>query len=416
MNILAPAGSFTSLRAAIDAGADAIYCGIGKLNMRSRNGSFQYDDLPQIVSVCREKNVDLYLAVNTVMYDGDLTSLTDLCLYAKKCGVTALICMDIAAIQCARNHGLRVHISTQQNISNIEAVKFFAQFADVMVLARELTLEQITSICSQIKEQNICGPSGKQIVIEAFIHGALCMAISGKCGLSLGTYNSSANRGACVQVCRRSYTVTDTETGSELEIDGNYILSPKDLCTIGMFEKLIQAGIGLGKIEGRARSADYVFTTVSVYKEACKLLEKNELTSEKKELLRKRLLSVYNRGFWENGYYLGKKTGEWTKGAGNESTTRRFLLGKVQNYYSQKKVASILVDHECSNYQVFHIEGPTTGLVLINTPVAQVDGVVCTQLQRGMLISVVCDKVRKNDVVYAVQHVSRIVSTTHNTR
>jgi len=403
MKILAPVGSFTSLQAAIDAGADAIYCGVGKLNMRSRNGSFAYDDLFQIVERAHAATVAVHLTLNTVMYDADLGELAQLCQYAKECSVDAVICMDIAAIQIARKYGLRVHISTQQNISNIEAVKFFAQFADVIVLARELTLEQISKICSQIREQNICGPSGELVSIEVFIHGALCMAVSGKCGLSLGAYNSSANRGACVQVCRRSYTLSDTETGSELSLEGNYLLSPKDLCTIGMFEKFIEIGISIGKIEGRARSADYVATTVSVYKKAVALAQEKKLTVDEKNRFREQLLSVYNRGFWENGYYLGKKTGEWTNGSGNESTQRRNILGKVVNYYAKKGVASIFVDHDCENTQHLHIEGPTTGFLDVTSAQIMHDlGGRPLFLKRGMLVTVACAKVRKNDCVYMI--------------
>ncbi|HLP79845.1 MAG TPA: U32 family peptidase [Acidobacteriota bacterium] len=403
--ILAPAGSFESLAAAINAGADAIYFGCGGLNMRAKSGNFSIDDLPVIVSTCKKAHILCYMTLNALMYDEDLEQLRQLCKIAREVGVDAVICSDIAAIQIAREFGLRIHISTQQNISNIEAVRFFSQFADTIVLARELTLAQIKSIHTRIIEDHICGPSGQLLEIEAFVHGALCVAVSGKCGMSLATYNSSANRGACVQVCRRSYTVTDTETGSQLDIDGKYVMSPRDLCTLPMLSDLIKSGVTLLKIEGRARGPDYVSTVVRAYKEAVSRISHSTYTDAVKTQLLSQVRTVYNRDFWMNGYYLGKSTGEWCTVAGSCATQFRTIIGKVENYYTQSSVALITLEtRNLSQGCTLAFSGPTTGYLLVENVQLQIDGSVPSTVLQGSSVTVVVpSRVRKNDKVFLIE-------------
>lgn len=310
IEIMSPVGSYESLMAAIQAGAGSVYFGVGKMNMRSRSAAnFDYDDLQQITQICREHNVRSYLTVNTVVYNNEVDEVVKLVDLAQKCKVSAIIASDWAVIQYCRKIGMEVHISTQCNITNIAAVRFFAQFADVMVLAREVSLAQAAEICQAIRDENICGPSGQLVQIEMFIHGALCMAVSGKCYLSLDNMGFSANRGACLQLCRRKYTVKDTESDLELEVDGKYIMSPKDLCTIGFLDKIIKAGVTILKIEGRGRSAEYVKMVTECYHEALKAIEEGSYTQDKVAQWMERLRSVFNRGFWD-GYYLGRTMGE----------------------------------------------------------------------------------------------------------
>ena len=404
VRILAPAGNFESLAAAINAGADAIYFGCGALNMRARAGSFVLSDLPEIVKRCHNAKIAAYLALNTVMYDNDLEQIHIFCKAAVKAKVDALICTDIAAIQIARSYNLRVHISTQQSVSNIEAVRFFSTFADTIVLARELTLAQIKVISKQIVDQKIRGPSGQLVELEAFVHGALCVAVAGKCGMSLATYNASANRGACFQVCRREYRVTDVETDNELVIDGKYVMSPKDLCTLGMLAKLVDAGVHLLKIEGRARGPEYVTTVVSVYKEAISLISKGKYNSAAKQKLIDEVSKVYNRGFWQNGYYMGVQAGEWCSAAGSVSTLVKTCVGFVENYYPKAGVALVKVESgEVAQGCNLAFTGPTTGYLECDSAAIRVDDKIPTKVLAGGIFTVrVPSIVRKNDKVFVI--------------
>ncbi|MCF7871655.1 U32 family peptidase [Candidatus Woesearchaeota archaeon] len=404
IEIMAPAGSYESLRAAINAGADSIYFGVEQMNMRSRSANFMLDDLPKIVEICKDNNVKSYLTVNTIVYDHDMNMVKRICDAAKKAELTAVICMDIAAIQYARSIGLEVHISTQINVSNIEAVKFYSQFADVVVLARELTLKQITTICEEIKKQDIRGPKGKLVEIEIFVHGALCIAISGKCHMSLSTYNASANRGACLQNCRRAYKVIDEETGDELKIDNKFVMSPSDLCTLPFLDKILDSGVSVLKIEGRGRSPDYADETVKCYKEAVKAIKNNEFTKEKIENWMKRLKSVYNRGFWEGGYYLGKKINEWAGVEGSKTTVEKHLAGKITNYFEKLGVASALLEaREVNKGNNFMITGPTTGVMKGTIEEIHADdGEVETGKKKQEISFKVPGKVRKGDKFFII--------------
>ena len=315
---MSPAGSWDTLNASIQGGADSVYFGIEQLNMRARAANnFKIAELSEIVRHCTEKGVKTYLTLNTILYDHDIPLMKRICDEAKKAGVTAVIACDLAGIQYARSISLEVHISTQQNISNMEQVKFFAAYADVVVLARELTIQQIQYICDQVKKQDIRGPKGELVEIEIFVHGALCVAISGKCHMSLHTQNASANRGACVQNCRRAYKVVDEETGEELVLDNQYVMSPKDLCTVMFLDEILKTGVRVLKIEGRGKSPDYVYTVTKVYKEAATSVIEKTFTKEKIVAWMTELGTVYNRGFWEGGYYLGKKLGEWSNSSGS---------------------------------------------------------------------------------------------------
>jgi putative protease len=345
IEIMAPVGSFETLHAAIKAGADSVYFGIGKLNMRARAAiNFSLKDLKKIVKICNDNNVKSYLALNIVFYDDEIKEMKKICDKAKEAGVTAVIASDISAIEYARSIGLEVHISTQANVSNLEAVKFYSKYADVIVLARELSLEQIKYICDEIKKQKIKGPSGNLVRIEIFVHGALCVSISGKCYMSLALYNASANRGNCFQACRRAYRVIDEETGDELKIENKYVMSPSDLCTIRFLDKIIDSGVSVLKIEGRGRKADYVYKVVKVYKEAVEAIRKGDYTKENIEKWENELKKVYNRGFWHGGYYLGKKLGEWSGVYGSKATTEKVYVGRAINYFSKKKIAHFLIE------------------------------------------------------------------------
>jgi putative protease len=364
IEIMAPAGSWESLRAAIQGGADSVYFGIGELNMRARSSdNFTAEELPAITEICRENGIKSYLTLNIVLFDDETDTVRKVLAAAKTAGVNAVIATDQAAIMAAREAGLEVHLSTQLNISNSGALKFYSQWADVAVLSRELNLQQVRNIYDTIVRDDIRGPGGEHVRLEMFIHGALCMSISGKCYLSLHEADASANRGNCYQICRRSYIVTDKETGSELEIDNEFIMSPKDLCTIGFLDQIIDAGARVLKIEGRARSAEYVRTVSECYSEAVEAVISGTFGKEKAEEWMTRLSTVFNRGFWD-GYYLGQKLGEWTTTYGSAATKRKIYIGKVTNWFSRLNVAEIKLEAgELSRGDTILITGPTTGII-----------------------------------------------------
>ena len=341
MEIMSPVGSYESLMAAIQAGADSVYFGVGSLNMRSRSANnFNLDDLAKIASIAHEHGVRTYLTVNTIIYNQEIEEMHQLVQAAKAAGISAIIASDMAVISYANSIGMEIHISTQCNISNVEAVRYYAKFADVMVTARELPLRQVAEITDYIRENDIRGPKGELVQVEIFAHGALCMSVSGKCYLSLDNYNYSANRGACLQLCRREYLVKDLESDIELVVDNKYIMSPKDLCTISFLDKIVKAGVKVLKIEGRGRSADYVKTVTECYKEACAAIENGTYTQEAIAGWTERLRTVYNRGFWD-GYYLGRKMGEWTERYGSQATENKVFLGVVSNYFYRINVAEV---------------------------------------------------------------------------
>lgn len=399
--IMAPVGSRESLAAALQARADSIYFGIENLNMRARSANtFTVDDLHEIAQTCDIHGVKSYLTVNTIIYDKDLELMRSIIDAAKAAGISAVIAADVAVMSYARQIGQEVHLSTQLNISNVEALKFYAQFADVVVLARELNLEQVAEIYRRINEENICGPGGKRIRIEMFCHGALCMAVSGKCYLSLHEMNSSANRGACMQVCRRSYTVCDKETEIELDVDNEYIMSPKDLKTIHFMNKMMDAGVRVFKIEGRARGPEYVRTAVECYKEAIQSYLSESFTDEKIAGWDKRLKTVFNRGFWD-GYYLGQRLGEWSRNYGSEATERKIYVGKGIKYFSNIEVGEFLVEAaELNVGDKLLITGPTTGAVFTTLDEARVDLKPVQTVKKGEHFSMKIGKVRPNDKLY----------------
>ena len=346
LEIMSPAGNFECLHAAIQGGADSVYFGVGNLNMRSHSANnFTPDDLPRIVEICREYGVKTYMTLNIVLYGEDLAPMREALDAAKAAGVNAIIASDMAAITYCRKIGLEVHISTQLNVSNVEALRFYSQFADVIVLARELNLHQVKEIHQAIVNEGIKGPSGNLVRIEMFAHGALCMAVSGKCYLSLQTYGASANRGACYQLCRRGYEVTDLETGTKLNIDNKYIMSPKDLCTIEFMDKIIDAGVKVFKIEGRARSAEYVKKTAECYRRAADAVCEGRYTPELAASLKEELSEVFNRGFWD-GYYQGARLGEWSDVYGSHATRKKIYCGKITNWFDRISVAEVLVESE----------------------------------------------------------------------
>ncbi|MBR4980823.1 MAG: U32 family peptidase [Bacteroidales bacterium] len=400
---MAPAGNFECLMAAIQGGANSVYFGVGNLNMRSHSANnFAPEDLSRITEICREHNVKTYMTLNIVVYQSDLENVRKALEEAKKAQVSAIIASDMAVIQMCREMGLEVHISTQLNVSNFEAVKFYAQFADVIVLARELTLPQIKEISQKIEEEQVKGPSGNLLRLELFVHGALCMAISGKCYLSLQEYNSSANRGSCFQLCRRGYRVTDLETGRELEIDNKYIMSPKDLCTIEFIDKIIDAGITVFKIEGRARSAEYVKMVTSAYRTAADaVLSKEGYTEEVKSALKEKLSGVFNRGFWD-GYYQGARLGEWSEVYGNKATRKKSYVAKITNYFSNLSVAEVLVEAgELNVGDEILIIGPSTGCIEHTIKEIRVDLKPVQKAVKGDLCSIpVKEKLRRSDKIY----------------
>ncbi len=400
--IMAPVGSFESLAAAIDAGADAVYFGVKGLNMRSRSSvNFSLDDLRTIVETCNNAGVKTYLTVNIIVYDDDMEQMHSIIDAAASAGVSAIIASDIAAISCARRRGVEVHISTQCNISNIEAVRFYATFADTVVLARELSLEQVKAIHEAIISENICGPSGEPIKIEMFCHGALCMAVSGKCYLSLHQMNSSANRGACTQICRRGYEVTDIETGDKLNVDNKYIMSPKDLKTIHFLNKMIDAGVSVFKIEGRARGPEYVREAVSCYSEAIDAICNGSYNEEKIAVWDERLGRIFNRGFWD-GYYLGQRLGEWSAKYGSSATRVKHYVAKGVKYFSKLSVGEFIMEAgELSVGDEIVITGPTTGALIITVDEIRVGLKPVAKAVKGDAFSIpVPSKIRQGDRLY----------------
>ena len=407
--VMAPVGSRDSLAAAIQAGADSVYFGVGTLNMRSHSANpFTIDDLKDIARTCGEHGMKSYLTVNTIVYDNDMEQMHAIVDAAKEAGISAVIAMDIAVMTYARSIGQEVHLSTQLNISNTEALRFYAQFADVAVLARELNLEQVAEIHRRIVGENICGPSGRQVRIEMFCHGALCMAVSGKCYMSLQEENKSANRGECRQICRRGYIVTDRETGDELHIDNKYIMSPKDLKTIHFLNKMIDAGVRIFKIEGRARGPEYVRTTVECYKEAIAAVVYGTFSDGKIRAWDERLGTVFNRGFW-NGYYLGQRLGEWTRNYGSAATERKIYAGKGVKYFGNIGVAEFAVEAaELNAGDRLLVTGPTTGAVYLTLDEARVDLKPVSTVHKGEHFSVKMEKIRPNDKLYKLVSVQEM--------
>ncbi|HMM01246.1 MULTISPECIES: peptidase U32 family protein [unclassified Dysgonomonas] len=407
--IMAPVGSYDSLTAAIQGGADSIYFGIEGLNMRARSSNnFTIDDLKQIASVCKENGLKSYLTVNTIIYDNDISLMRQIVNAAKEAELSAIIASDVSVMMYARSIGVEVHLSTQLNITNTEALKFYGQFADVVVLARELNLDQVAAIYKDIVEQNIKGPNGELIRIEMFSHGALCMAVSGKCYLSLHERDLSANRGACNQICRRSYIVKDKETDIELEIDNEYIMSPKDLKTIHFMNKMMDAGVRVFKIEGRARGPEYVRTVVECYKEAIKAYCEGTFTEEKVENWDERLATVFNRGFWD-GYYLGQRLGEWSSNYGSGATKRKVYIAKGIKYFSNLGVAEFLMETQSLKVgDEILITGPTTGAVFQTVEEIRVDLKSVEETVKGEKFSIkVSDKIRPSDKLFKLVKVER---------
>ena len=403
--IMAPVGSRESLAAAIQAGADSIYFGIGKLNMRAHSASvFTIDDLKDIARQCDEHGIKSYLTVNTIIYGEDIPLMHEIIDAARTAGISAVIASDVAVMTYCRRVGQEVHLSTQLNISNIEALRFYAQFADVVVLARELNMEQVGEIFRQVEEEHICGPSGRQIRIEMFCHGALCMAISGKCYMSLHAANRSANRGECIQICRRSYTATDNETGLQLDIDNKYIMSPKDLKTVRFIDRMMQAGVRVFKIEGRARGPEYVYTVVKCYREAIQAVVDGSFTDERKDEWDARLATVFNRGFWD-GYYQGQKMGEWNKTYGSNATERKVYVGRATKYYSRLGVGEFSI--EATTFKLgdkLLVTGPTTGVMYLTaTEIHDNDGHPVSEAPQGQLCAIpVTGKVRPSDKLFRI--------------
>lgn len=404
VQLLSPAGSWESLRAAIQAGADAVYFGIDQLNMRAKGSmNFTFSELSEIANVCHEGNVKAFLALNTIMYDHDLSLSKKIIREAKKVGIDAIIAFDQAVISYAREEGIPVHISTQLNVTNAETVKFYSHFSDLMVLSRELTLEQVKAISKSIEKQNICGPSGNLVKLEVFAHGALCMAVSGKCYISLHTNFASANRGACVQNCRREYVVKDKSTGFEFAMENDYIMSAKDLCTISFLDRVIDAGVSVLKIEGRGRAEEYVYTTTKCYREAIDSIAEGTFTKEKVTEWEKRLDSVFNRGFWD-GYYLGRTLGEWHDSDESASTTKKVYVGKAEKYYPRVEAAEIVMQSgELSVGDNIMISGPTTGVIFTTVEEIRVDDQKREKAVQGDVISIPSKvKLRPSDKVYKI--------------
>lgn len=402
IEIMAPVGSYESLMAAVQAGAGSVYFGVEHLNMRSRSSNnFTLDDLRKITEICSRHGIKTYLTLNVEVFDNENSQMQMVLEAAKNAGVTAVIAADISVIMYARSIGLEVHISTQVNITNFEAVRFYAQFADVVVLAREMNLGRVTEISRQIREQQVKGPSGNLVKIEMFVHGALCMAVSGKCYLSLHEMNSSANRGSCLQTCRRAYIVTDKETGAELEVDNEYIMSPKDLKTVHFLNKILDSGVTVLKIEGRARSAEYVKTTVQCYHEAVEAWKNDTFTNEKVEDWINRLASVFNRGFWD-GYYLGKRLGEWSHNYGSLATKRKIYLGKGTNYFPNIGVAEFRLETgDLSVGDEILIIGPTTGVVESVVSEIRVELEPVPTARKGEHFSIqIPQKIRRSDKLF----------------
>jgi len=406
--LMAPAGSYASLAAAIRAGADSVYFGVDKLNMRSRAASpFTLEDLKRIARICRWCGVKSYLALNVIVYDDELETMREICDAAKAANLSAIIASDISAIEYAHSIGLEVHISVQANISNLGSVRFFSRYADVMVLARELTLEQIKTISDAIREQDIRGPKGELVQIELFAHGALCVAISGKCYMSIGCYNQSANRGSCFQNCRRAYRLVDVETGDELEVQNRYIMSPKDLCTLPHLDKLAEAGVSVYKLEGRARTAQYVSTVTKAYRKGLHAVEDQAFAPENFQPLEAGLAEVFNRGFWDGGYYCGEQMGEWAASGHSQATHKRVEQGVVTNYFAKIGVVEFkLWQQELLPGCEILIEGPTTGAVQFQVDEFRVNGKPAAKsVKNDMVTFAVPEKVRRQDKVFLLQPV-----------
>ena len=409
IEIMSPAGSFDSLMAALQGGAGSVYFGAGNLNMRANSSNnFSIEDIKEIVRLCNEKEVKSYLTVNTIMYDEEILQLQAILTAAKEAGVTAIIASDMAVIEMAREMNIEVHISTQLNVSNFQAVKYYARFADVIVLARELSLDKVKAICDKIKEEEIRGPKGELVKIEIFVHGALCMAVSGKCYLSLHEKNYSANRGTCLQTCRRAYTVTDNDTGNELEIDNKYIMSPKDLCTISLLDKIIDAGASVLKIEGRGRAPEYVKTVTETYHDAVRAYFDGEYTQDNIDKWTARLRSVFNRDFW-SGYYLGQTMGEWSNRYGSQATSRKVQIGKVIKYYANVEAAALkLASDTLEIGDRILITGPTTGVVEMEITELRVSRQNVDKVEKGTYFSMKTNElIRRNDKLF------KIVPTEH---
>lgn len=404
IELMAPAGNFESLQAAIDNGADSVYFGVEQLNMRARASmNFVLDDLPEISKRCSAKNIRTYLTLNTIIYDHDLSIVKTLVNKAKEANITAIIAMDQAVIAYARSVNMEVHISTQINITNIETAKFYALFADTIVLSRELSLRQIKKIATQITLEEIKGPSGKLLEIEIFGHGALCMAVSGKCYMSLHSHNSSANRGACKQNCRKKYTVVDQETGFEMELDNEYIMSPKDLCTLEFLDQVVDAGIKVLKIEGRGRAPEYVAKVIKTYREALNAIANNTFTTEKVTFWMNELKKVYNRGFWD-GYYLGQKLGEWSETSGSHATQKKVYLGKGVHYFPKAKIGEFKIEaYDINVGDTILITGPTTGSQEVEVNELYINDTKGITATKGDLCTIKLPfRIRTNDKLYKI--------------
>lgn len=402
IEIMAPAGSYESLMAAINAGADSIYFGASNLNMRSRSSNnFTLEDIRKVAQICKENGVKSYLTVNTILYDSDLKKIHEIIDVAKESEISAIIAADISPIGYARQKGVEVHISTQCNISNIDAVRFYAQFADVVVLARELSMKQVAEIYKKIEQEDIRGPHGELIKIEMFAHGALCMAVSGKCYISLHENNASANRGACLQSCRKGYTVTEKESGKQIDIDNEYIMSPQDLCTIDFVDLLLKSGVRVLKIEGRARPPEYVKTVVEAYDEAVRAVVDGSYNATLAKQMKERLANVFNRGFWD-GYYLGRRLGKWATAYGSQAKKRKVYIGKGTNYFSKIKVAEFLMEsYDLSVGDEILITGPTTGAIETVVKEIRVDLKSVQTTIKGESFSIPLDSViRRSDKLY----------------
>lgn len=402
MELMAPAGSYEAIEAAIKAGAQSIYFGVEQLNMRTKSThNFTLEDLPEIARRCQENQLKSYLTLNTILYDHDINLMKNVVDAAKEAKISAIIASDLAVMNYCKKIGVTVHISTQANISNIDTIEFYAQYADVVVLARELSLIQVAHINKEIKKRDLRGPSGELIRTEIFGHGALCMAVSGKCYLSLHSHFSSANRGACVQNCRKGYIVTDKEDGTEYEIDNEYIMSAADLCTVDFLDKIAEAGVSVLKIEGRGRSADYVYVTTQVYREAIDALEMGAYTPALFADWRDRLATVYNRGFWD-GYYLGRKLGQWSEIPGSKASKRKIYLAKGETYYSQKQIAEFSMEsNELRLGDEIVITGPTTGVIMHKIEQLFADGKEVESAQKGQTVTFkLPEKVRPSDKLY----------------
>ncbi|MCB9208350.1 MAG: U32 family peptidase [Ignavibacteriales bacterium] len=404
IEVMAPVGSWESLSAAIKAGCNSIYFGVEQLNMRARSSiNFTVEDLAKVAEICKENNIKSYITLNTTLYDHDINLMKSIIDAAKENGIDSVIVSDHAALNYAKKINYPVHISTQCNISNIDTVEFYANYADVMVMARELSLQQVGAIANEIERRDVRGPSGNLVEVEVFAHGALCMAVSGKCYLSLHSHNSSANRGACIQNCRREYTVIDKEEGIEFDIDNEYIMSAKDLATIDFLDKVLNAGVKVLKIEGRGRSADYVYTTVKCYREAVDSVLDGTYTKEKTEVWKTRLATVYNRGFWD-GYYLGRKMGEWSDAYGSKATTKKIYIGKGIKYFSKINVGEFLLEaHTLKKGDKILITGPTTGVIETSANEVRVDDISVDEVKQGEHFSIRIDEtIRPSDKLYKV--------------